>query len=102
MLFSTRTSPNVSLRSVDNGERFVFGMMPGSVTFLQLMANWGVKNNGGDAVSKAGGLLVLPPGKVKGTAFGLHPGGETDILPGTCHRQFFHLEVRRYYWWSSN
>lgn len=66
---STSASPTIALQTADNGQRFVFGMMPGSVTSFQAEVQGGSTLKMKVLPAKLDGwsFFVLPLGKVSGT-----------------------------------
>lgn len=65
---STSASPSISLKTADNGQRFLFGMMPDSVTSFQAAVPGGRKLTMGMLPAKIDGwsFFVLPLGEVSG------------------------------------
>ncbi len=66
---STSASPTIALQTADNGQRFVFGMMPTSVTSFQATVQGGSTLKMKVLPAKLDGwsFFVLPLGKVSGT-----------------------------------
>ena len=66
---STSASPSISLKTADNGQRFLFGMMPRSVTSFQAVLPGGRRLTMGMLPAKIDGwsFFIVPLGKVSGT-----------------------------------
>ena len=66
---STSASPTIALQTADNGQRFVFGMMPGSVTSLRAAVKGGLTLKTKVLPARLDGwsFFVLPLGKESGS-----------------------------------
>ncbi len=66
---STRVSPTIALQTAENGQRFVFGLMPASVTSFRAQVQGSSAQQMKVLPAKLDGwsFFVLPLGKVRGT-----------------------------------